>query len=105
MESEYKALYNNNTEVQNALYDKLIENIKLTDSLENYLRPVVSLKDFEEMKDLLNQIANEKTELTEKYMDLNRKKVELHKSNDELMTKIEYSNALTSRLKVENTDK
>ena len=38
-------------------------------------------------------------------MDLNRKKVELHKSNDELMTKIEYSNSLTSRLKVENTDK
>ena len=104
MENEYKALYGSNTEIQNALYDKIIENIKLTDSLENHIKPVVTLKDFEEMKDLLDQLSNEKTELTQKYMDLCRTNMELQKTNDDLHLKIEYSNTLANRLKVENTD-
>jgi hypothetical protein len=82
----------------------MIENIKLTDSLENHLRPVVTLKDFEEMKDSLNQLSTEKTELTEKYMELNRKNVELNKTKDELGIKIDYSNSLAIRLKAENSN-
>jgi len=104
MENEYKTLYTTNTEIQNALYDKIIENIKLTDSLENHIKPVVTLKDFEEMKDLLENLSNEKTELTEKYMTLSRKNMELNNTNDELSLKIEYSNSLANRLRVENTD-
>ena len=109
-EDNYKIETNNSslvkevTELQTIAHEKIIENIRLEDSLQNYTKPIITVEQLDELKSLVRDISLEKTNLTEKYFEIRRENLRLITDNDELRNKIDYSNALISRVKVSCND-
>jgi len=100
MESNNTGLVKEVTELQTIAHEKIIENIRLEDLLQSHLKPLVTIEQLDELKSLVRDISNEKTNLTEKYFEIRRENLRLISENEELKSKIDYSNALIAKVKV-----
>jgi len=109
-EENYKIEANNTglvkevTELQTISHEKIIENIRLEDLLQSHLKPLVTIEQLDELKSLVRDISMEKTKLTEKYFEIRRENLRLITENEELRSKIDYSNALIAKVKINSQD-
>lgn len=109
-EENYKIETNNTglvkevTELQTIAHEKIIENIRLEDILQSHLKPLVTIEQLDELKSLVRDISNDKTNLTEKYFEIRRENLRLITENEELRSKIDYSNALIAKVKINSQD-
>ena len=108
IETENTALVKEATELQSFLHDKIIENIRLEDQLDNVTNTnsnfSLSQEKLEELKNLVSTLSSEKTQLTEKYFNLRRDNLKIHTEAEELRNKIEYSENIVNNIKYNNSD-
>lgn len=104
LESINSGLIKEVTELQTITHEKIIENIRLEDLLQNYSKPIVTVEQLDELKSLVRDISQEKTNLTEKYFEIRRDNLRLITENEELKNKMDYSNMLVQRIKLNCND-
>jgi Ca2+-binding EF-hand superfamily protein len=108
-ESENKNTLREITELQTALHEKIIENLRLEDEIQHVSQGFgsgsgLTHEQVEEFKQLMRDLSKEKTDLTEKYFNLRRENLRLQTEMDELRNKVDYSEALVNRIKYNSTD-
>jgi Ca2+-binding EF-hand superfamily protein len=104
LETENKVLVKEVTEMQTIVHDKIIENIRLEDALQNYTRPFVTLEQLEELKLIIKELSTEKTDLTEKYLEMRKSNLKIANENEELKNRIEFAETLGNKIRYSNKD-
>ena len=104
MEANSTGLVKEVTELQTIAHEKIIENIRLEDLLQSHIKPLVTIEQLDDLKSLVRDISAEKTNLTEKYFEIRRENLRLITENEELRSKIDYSNALITKVKINTQD-
>lgn len=99
LESENKVLHKEITELQTITHDKIIENIRLGDIVDNYTNPLVTINQLEELKLLIRDLSNDKSEITEKYFNTRKENLKISNENSEIKNKIEYAELLSRNIK------
>ena len=111
LETNNKNLIKDLNDIQRNLHEKIIENIKIKDSLENY-ESGIFLKNadnekvypLEEMKKLVNMLKDDKRNNTEQLLKLRKKVLSLQNDKDYLENEIEFCESLANNIRFNNRD-
>ena len=101
-ESECKKNYSQIIELETMMYDKIEENIKLSDELNTQLNPIITPVQLDELKNLVKDISKEKSKIYNLYFDTQQKYIKCANENNEMKYQIEYSNYLVQKIKYDN---
>ena len=111
LESDNKNLVKDLNDIQSNLHDKIIENIKIKDSLDNYESGLFVINTdnekiypLEEMKKLVNMLKEDKKNNTEKLLKLRKKVLNLENDKDYLENEIEFCESLANNIRFNNRD-
>ena len=111
LETNNKNLIKDLNEIQSNLHDKIIENIKIQDSLDNYESGLFIINTdkekvypLEEMKKLVNMLKEDKRNNTEKLLKLRKKVLNLENDKSYLENEIEFCESLANNIKFNNRD-
>ena len=111
LETQYKNLTKDLTDVQVALRDKIIENTRMIDELENYENGIIAytserneIHPIDEMKSLIEMLSEDKKEMTENIITLKKNVLRLENQNDTLKNKIEFCENLANNIRFNNRD-
>ena len=111
LETNNKNLIKDLNEIQSNLHDKIIENIKIQDSLDNYESGLFIINTdkekvypLEEMKKLVNMLKEDKRNNTEKLLKLRKKVLNLENDKSYLENEIEFCESLANNIRFNNRD-
>ena len=111
LETNNKNLIKDLNDIQKNLHEKIIENIKIKDSLDNYERGIFlynsndeKIYPLEEMKKLVTVLKNDKIKNTEQLLKLRKKVLSLQSDKDYLENEIEFCESLANNIKFNNRD-
>ena len=111
LEKTNKDLTKNLNDIQNNLHEKIIENIRINDALENYERGIEGftpnkekIYPMEEMKKLVNMLKDDKKKNTEQLLILKKKVFSLENEKDYLENEIDFCENLANNIKFNNRD-
>ena len=111
LETNNKNLIKDLNDIQRNLHEKIIENIKIKDSLENYERGIFltnadneKVYPLEEMKKLVNMLKDDKRNNTEQLLKLRKKVLSLQNDKDYLENEIEFCESLANNIRFNNRD-
>ena len=111
LETNNKNLIKDLNEIQSNLHDKIIENIKIQDSLDNYESGLFVINTdnekvypLEEMKKLVNMLKEDKRNNTEKLLKLRKKVLNLENDKSYLENEIEFCESLANNIRFNNRD-
>ena len=111
LETNIKNLIKDLNEIQSNLHDKIIENIKIQDSLDNYESGLFIINTdkekvypLEEMKKLVNMLKEDKRNNTEKLLKLRKKVLNLENDKSYLENEIEFCESLANNIRFNNRD-
>ena len=111
LETNNKNLIKDLNEIQSNLHDKIIENIKIQDSLDNYESGLFIINTdkekvypLEEMQKLVNMLKEDKRNNTEKLLKLRKKVLNLENDKSYLENEIEFCESLANNIKFNNRD-
>ena len=111
LETQYKNLTKDLTDIQVTLRDKIIENTRMIDELENYENGIIAytsdkneIHPIDEMKSLIEMLSEDKKEMTENIIKLKKNVLSLENQNDTLKNKIDFCENLVNNIKFNNRD-
>ena len=111
LETINKNLTKDINDIQSNLHEKIIENIRINDALENYESGIVGFnlnKDkiypIDEMKKLVNILKEDKKNNTEQLLKLKKKILSLENDKSYLENEIEFCESLANNIKFNNRD-
>ena len=111
LETNNKNLVKDLNDIQNNLHDKIIENIKIKDSLENYENGILVFNSdnekvypLDEMRKLVKMLKEDKKNNTEKLLKLRKKVFNLENDNSFLKNEIDFCASLANNIKFNNRD-
>ena len=99
------------TDVQVALNDKIIENTRMIDRLEDYENGLIAFDSAnveshpnEEMYNLIQMLSEDKKQITENMIKLKKVVLKLENENDTLKNKIDFCESLANKIRFNNRD-
>jgi hypothetical protein len=112
LEKDYKLLTENLNDINQALHNETIENIKMQDKIDNLENGILEgnfgengkTNPFEEMKKLVNMLKEDKKENTENLIMLKKKVLSLENAKNNLENKIDFCENLKNNIKFNNRD-
>ena len=111
LETNNKNLIKDLNDIQRNLHEKIIENIKIKDSLENYESGIFlsnadneKVYPLEEMRKLVNMLKDDKRNNTEQLLKLRKKVLSLQNDKDYLENEIEFCESLANNIRFNNRD-
>ena len=111
LETDNKKLIKDLNDIQKNLHEKIIENIKIKDSLDNYERGIFlynsdneKIYPLEEMKKLVTMLKTDKIKNTEQLLKLRKKVLSLENDKDYLENEIEFCESLANNIRFNNRD-
>ena len=111
LETQNKTLTKDLTEIQTLLHDKIVENMRISDKLENYESGLIEydlnkkeLRPLEEMKKLVKMLKEDKQHNTEQLLILKKKILSLQNAKDVLENKIDFCESLANNIKFNSRD-
>ena len=111
LEKNNKNLIQDLNDIQSNLHEKIIENIKIKDTLENYESGIFIINSdnekiypLEEMKKLVNMLKEDKRNNTEQLLKLRKKVLNLENDKSNLENEIEFCESLANNIRFNNRD-
>ena len=111
LETTNKNLTKDLNDIQNNLHEKIIENIRINDALENYECGIVGFNPnkekiypIDEMKKLVNMLKEDKKKNTEQLLILKKKVLSLENDKSYLENEIEFCESLANNIRFNNRD-
>ena len=111
LETQNKNLTKDLTDVQVALNDKIIENTRMIDRLEDYENGLIAFNSSnieshpnEEMNNLIEMLSEDKKKITENMIKLKKVVLKLENENDTLKNKIDFCESLANKIRFNNRD-
>ena len=111
LEKNNKDLIKDLNDIQNNLHEKIIENIKIKDNLENYENGIYIINfdnekvyPLEEMRKLVNMLKDDKRNNTEQLLKLRKKVLSLENDKSYLENEIDFCTSLANNIKFNNRD-
>ena len=111
LEKTNKNLTKDLNDIQNNLHEKIIENIRINDALENYESGIVGFNPnkekifpMDEMKKLVNVLKEDKKKNTEQLLILKKKVLSLENDKSYLENEIDFCESLANNIRFNNRD-
>ena len=111
LETQNKNLSKNLVDVQVALHEKIIENTKMIDELENYENGLIAFNSdrnethpMDEMKNLIQMLTDDNKDKIESMIKLKKTVLKLENQNDTLKNKIDFCESLANNIRFNNRD-
>ena len=111
LETINKNLTKDINDIQNNLHEKIIENIRINDALENYESGIVGyglnqnkIYPIDEMKKLVNLLKEDKKKNTEQLLKLKKKILSLENDKSYLENEIDFCESLANNIRFNNRD-
>ena len=111
LETVNKNLTKDINDIQNNLHEKIIENIRINDALENYENGIVGFTPnnekvypIDEMKKLVNMLKEDKRNNTEQLLKLKKKVLTLENEKNYLENEIDFCESLANNIRFNNRD-
>ena len=111
LETTNKNLTKDLNDIQNNLHEKIIENIRINDALENYEYGIVGFTPnkekvypIDEMKKLVTMLKEDKKNNTEQLLKLKKKVLSLENEKNYLENEIEFCESLANNIRFNNRD-
>ena len=111
METLNKNLTKDLNDIQSNLQEKIIENIRINDALENYEFGIVGsspnkekIYPIDEMKKLVNMLKEDKKKNTEQLLKLRKKVLSLENDKSMLENEIDFCESLADNIRFNNRD-
>ena len=111
LEKTNKSLTKDLNDIQSNLHEKIIENIRINDALENYESGIVGFNHnkekiypIDEMKKLVNMLKEDKKNNTEQLLTLKKKVLSLENDKNYLENEIDFCESLANNIRFNNRD-
>ena len=111
LETTNKNLTKDLNEIQNNLHEKIIENIRINDALENYEYGIIGFTPnkekvypIDEMKKLVTMLKEDKKNNNEQLLKLKKKVLSLENEKNYLENEIEFCESLANNIRFNNRD-
>ena len=111
LETQNRTLTKDLTELQVSFHEKVIENVRMADQIENYENGIVifdtdknQIHPLEELKQLVKLMTNEKKDMTENIIRLKKSLLKVENDKATLENQIAFCTTLAERIRFDNQD-